>query len=338
MKKQGVNNAKVGLLVLAGGIFLIFSLYMIGRNRNIFGSSFTITAVIGNVNGIVPGNNVRYMGFDVGTVKSVTIASDTSFNVMLSINSKMKSYIRKNVIASAGTDGLMGNRLVNIQSQPGNAPAIEEGDFIRSYTSLDPDEMLRTLHSTNDNMERITANFFLISEKLNNSMSLWQFLADTLITRDLKQAVVDLRKAGSHAAEITLSAKKMTSRFENGEGLANTLFTDTALVHRLSASIEDLKKTSHQGSTMINDLQLLIQDMKQGQGTAGMLLTDSLLRNSLYQTTLNLEEGTKLFSQNMEALQSNFLFRRYFRKLEKQQKEQAKTGDVSRVNKKKEIN
>nr|HPM32887.1 MlaD family protein [Chryseolinea sp.] len=73
MKKKEIENSKVGLLVLAGMIFLILMLYLIGRNRNLFGSTFTMKVVMNNVNGLVPGNNVRFKGIDVGTVKSMPL-------------------------------------------------------------------------------------------------------------------------------------------------------------------------------------------------------------------------------------------------------------------------
>lgn len=69
MSTKKIDNVKLGLFVLAGALFLIFSLYMIGKNRSLFGSTFTINASFYNVNGLMPGNNVRFSGIDVGTVK-----------------------------------------------------------------------------------------------------------------------------------------------------------------------------------------------------------------------------------------------------------------------------
>ena len=71
---------------------------------------------------------------------------------------------------------------------------------------------------------------------------------------------------------------------------------------------------------MMEDLNNVIDNMKQGEGTAGMLLTDTLLRNSLYNSIINFEEGTGRFNENMEALKSNFLFRKHFKKMEKKKK------------------
>ena len=87
-----------------------------GSKQNLFGSTFSISANFYNVNGLMQGNNVRYAGIDVGTVESITIINDTSVKVVMVIEKKIQPYIKKNALASIGTDGLMGNKLVNINS------------------------------------------------------------------------------------------------------------------------------------------------------------------------------------------------------------------------------
>jgi phospholipid/cholesterol/gamma-HCH transport system substrate-binding protein len=95
------------------------------------------------------------------------------------------------------------------------------------------------------------------------------------------------------------------------------------MVEQLSTSLSTIQHASEQTSKMMEDLKLVIENMKQGEGTAGMLLTDSTLKNSLEKSFNNVEQGTERFNENMEALKSNFLFRRYFRKLEKQKKKES---------------
>ena len=317
MKSKKVDNAKVGLLVLSGLIFLILTLYMIGKNRNLFGSTFTIKALLGNVNGLVPGNNVRFKGIDVGTVVSIDITNDTSILVTMLIDKKIKPYIKKNAIASIGTDGLMGNKLVNINSSAAPGDNVEQDDVIHSLPPVETDEMLRTLNTTNKNVEKISENLYKITEKLHHSESFWTILSDTSVARDIKKALGDFRRAGEHTADLTASGRKIVTRLENGNGLAFQIFDDTLLANRLSVSLDQLQKASSETFIIMNDLKATVAALKQGEGTAGLLLTDTVLRKHLLKSGANLEEGTDRFNQNMEALKSNFLFRKYFRKQEK---------------------
>jgi phospholipid/cholesterol/gamma-HCH transport system substrate-binding protein len=319
MRKKKIDNAKVGMLVLAGLLFLVFTLYMIGKNRNLFGSTFTIKAMLTNVNGLVPGNNVRFKGMDVGTVKSIEVENDTAIVVTMTIDETMKPYIRRNAIATIGTDGLMGNKLISINSHLGEALPIRQGDIIQSRQPVETDEMLRTLNTTNNTIERITHNLYEISVKLNSSQSLWTLLSDTVITKDLKEAVVDFKEAGANTAEVTATARNLVQKLDNGKGLAHKLFTDTTLSTQLTSSLQQIELASNQTSAIMKDLKNIVDDMKQGDGTAGLLLTDTLLRQSLFKSAINIEQGTDRFNQNMEALKKNFLFRKYFKKLEKEQ-------------------
>ncbi len=324
MKTKKIHNVQLGLFVLAGIVFLVFMLYMLSKNRNLLGSTFTIKAIVSNVNGLVPGNNVRFKGIDVGTVKSIDIINDTAIYVNMTIDSKMRSFIKQNAIASIGTDGLMGNKLININSKGGESTPVEEGGIIHSVKPVETDEMLRTLNTTNNNIERITDNLRQITVKLNNSNSLWNLLSDTAISQDLKMTVSNFRRAGSNTERLTSNAQHIVTRLEEGNGIVSALFTDTVMVNQLNQSLSTIQKASEQTSVMMEDLKKVVENMKQGEGTAGMLLTDTTMRNSLEKSIKSVEQGTDRFNENMEALKSNFLFKRYFKKQEKQKKQTEK--------------
>ena len=325
MKTKGIDNAKVGIFVIAGVLFLVVMLYMIGRNRNLLGATFTLKAVVSNVNGLVPGNNVRFKGIDVGTVKSISIMNDTAIYVSMLIDDKMKPYIKKNAIASIGTDGVMGNKLININSQEGLSELVAPGDVIYSQNPVETDEMLRTLNTTNENIERITNNLVEISVRLNRNNSLWTLLSDTAIAMDFKQAITFLRQTAANSSEITSSGKILARSLEQGNGLVHTLFTDTTLSQQLANSLQQIEQASNQTYLIASDLKKVADEIKTGQGAAGLILADSAFKESLLKTATNIEKGTDGFNQNMEALKSNFFFRRHFKKLEKE-KEAAKNN------------
>jgi len=317
MSKKKLDNIKLGLFVLAGSLFLIFSLYMIGKNRNLFGSTFTISASFKNVNGLMPGNNVRFSGIDVGTVKSISLESDTSVLVVMIIDKKLIKYIKKNSIAAVGTDGLMGNKLVNITGQQAEAVPVEDGDKIMSLVPIETDEMLRTLDVTNDNIAVITSDLKKITQKINNSASLWSLLSDTLIALDIKQTVLNIKSASSNAAIAGKEFVDMTRRVKSGDGLAGTLISDTVLSYKLEKSLDDIQRASNEAAILATDLKEIVTEMKTGKGTAGALLSDSMMVEKLNQTLKNVEEGTSKFNENMEAMRHHFLFRGYFKEQEK---------------------
>jgi phospholipid/cholesterol/gamma-HCH transport system substrate-binding protein len=293
---------------------------MIGRNRNLFGATFTINAVLTNVNGLVPGNNVRFKGINVGTVGSIRLNSDTGIVVLLNIDQAMKPYIKENVMASVGTDGLMGDKLINLNPIAGPAGPIEENDIIFSLKPVETEEMLRTLNATNNNVVRISADLYEITTRLKTSEILWSLLSDSVLAQNLK-GVDDFKTVGTNTAQMTQTAKNIVEELHVGQGIAYRLFADTSLSNKLDNSLRQIQRASLETSTMMANLQQIVGGLKQGDGAAGLVLTDTLARQSLLHSLQSIEQGTGRFNENMEALKSNFLFRGYFRRQQKKHRD-----------------
>ena len=178
MAKRAINNVKLGIFVLAGLLFLVLLMYMIGKNRNLFGDTYELKVKFDNVHGLVPGNNVRFSGIEAGTVKKVNILSDTVIEVTMIIKTKMLKIIRKNAIASIATDGLVGNKVINITPSRKPADLAVEGDVLDSKKAIDTDEILETLSKTNNDIAVIASELKTTVLRINNSKALWSLLND----------------------------------------------------------------------------------------------------------------------------------------------------------------
>lgn len=321
---KATSNTKLGIMVIAGSLFLVFSLYMIGRNQNIFGTSIPILAQIDHVNGLVPGNNVRFQGMEVGTVKSLEMQNDSTIVMTMLIRKSMQEFIKKNALITINTDGLMGNKIVQIHPQDGNAEAIEEGDVLYALDQVGTEEMIEKLSSTGEYLELTLINLAEITERLNNSQALWEILSDPNLALDLRGAVKQLHEAGQNASAMTKAGKDMMQTFQKGDGIVNSLFTDSLMNQNLEQSLEQLNQTSAEAAEVMESMKSILQNIEKGQGTAGLILSDSAFREQLVRTMENVEQSTFNLNQNMEAMKSNFLFRGYFKDQEKAQKKAEK--------------
>lgn len=326
-KERKIENAKLGVLVLASLIFLVFSLYLIGKNQNIFGSSIKVIAEMQDVNGLLPGNNVRFKGMDIGTVSGIDMINDSIIHVELLIHKSMQPYIKNNSRTTINTDGLMGNKILHINQMEVDAPLLEPGDILYSLPQIDTDEMLQTLNSTGNYLENTLSNLSVITERLNQSEALWDLLSEPELVNDLNTAIRKFRDAGSNAVEITESGRNMITSFEKGDGLVNQLFTDSSMSSNFEETLIQLQNTSKEAEEMMKSVNLLLQNIQEGKGTAGLILQDSLFRQQVDQTLQNLESSTYKLNENMEAMKSNFLFRGYFKKQEKARKKEEKNGN-----------
>lgn len=88
MKKTSAQKVQLGILVSAALLIFIVAVYLIGNRQNLFQKSVPITAVFSNVNGLMPGNNVRYSGINVGTVRSLEMINEYSLKIHMAIDRK----------------------------------------------------------------------------------------------------------------------------------------------------------------------------------------------------------------------------------------------------------
>ena len=333
MANRAIDNLKLGIFVLAGLLLLILFFYMMSKNESIFASRFEIKAHFENVSGLVSGNNVRVSGIVVGIVEEVELVNDTLVIVTIALNNDMRQVVRKNALAALGTDGLIGNRLVNIVPVKEPAPLIEPGDVLIGQKDVSTEEMLRTLDQTNRNVLDISSGLRETIDRINKSTQLTTLLEDESLSQNLKTALINLRNATSQASSTMQDLHAVVRDVREGEGSVGSLLRDTRFAWELNQAVLKLQNVENQADRLAQNMDALVKevdgtvkglqgDINQGAGPANLLMKDSLAAARLQTTLGNLEQGTARFSENMEALKHNFLFRRYFKKLEKQKKKE----------------
>ncbi|MCE9540153.1 MAG: MlaD family protein [Bacteroidetes bacterium] len=318
MEKDILKNIRLGVFVLFGAILLIIALYVIGNKRNLFGKTFSISAKFYNVNGLMKGKNVRFAGIDVGTVELVEIVNDSSVNVIMIIEKALQKFIKKNALASVGTDGLMGNKLVNINVVDELAPVVEDGDELRTLRSIETDEMTRTLNVTNENIKLISANVRDITDKLSSKNSLLTIFMDTVVAENIKAAILNIKDVGGQAVAVVRNFEQITKKIKDGKGTIGSLITDSSLFLNMNQVVTQLQKVSDTAGIVVGDITSVIGKIKVGDGSVGNLLTDTTFVHNLNQSVKSINSAAKGFDENMEALKHTILLRRYYKKQDKQ--------------------
>jgi phospholipid/cholesterol/gamma-HCH transport system substrate-binding protein len=316
------DNIRLGLFVLAGTVVLIVGLYMLGSKQDLFSRNITVTTTFQQVGGLRPGNNVRYAGINVGTVKGITIVSDTSVLVEMAIRADEAAHIRDNAVASLGSDGLMGNKLVNIGPGVGPGNPVADGTPLRSSVPLDTDQMMRTLDRTNVNMASITDDLRVLAQRLNTPGSLVHLLSDTVLSADLKASLGDLRAAAEHARNASASVEAVMADVRAGKGAIGTLVGDPAAedqVRQWLSSMQTLADSLASASAQIDRFTTALNT----PGSLGHTLTqDTAVAGDVRRTLSQLERSSVILEEDLKALQSNWLFKSYFEDQEKERKKE----------------
>jgi len=322
MKKTNSQKIRLGLFVIVSTILFVLTVYLIGQRQNMFKKTFTISAYFQNVNGLHEGNNVRYSGINIGTVKKIEMINDSTIKIDMNIEEKIIAHIKKNAIATIGSDGLVGNMIVNIVPGKGIDSIISNGDIIASYSKIGADDILSTLSVSSENAAILTSDLMKITNAMiNGKGTLAVLLNDTIMAKDLRHSVTSLKTASLEASKsINEVHQIITSLRTNDNTVLGMLLNDSITGDKLKTIVTNLENSSLEIENITTNINTLVQDFNSSEGAFNYIVKDTALVKSLESTLKNINEGTDKFNQNMEALKHNFLTRGYFRKLEKQKK------------------
>lgn len=283
MKTTTSQKVKIGIFTLAGILILVIGIFLIGKKKNLFGDTFHIYGTFNNVGGLQVGNNIRFAGINVGTVEDISIISDTLIRVDMVLQSKIKPFLKSNSLASIGSDGLMGDKLITIVAGPDNKVLLSNGGKILTINPLDFDKSIAKLTNMASNAEIISAELAAITMQIRQGKG---------------------------------SMGRLLYRDDLAKGLEGTMVN----AQRMTGSLADITGT-----------------VKSGKGSLGRLLYNDDLSKSLEGTAENakttmstINDAAYGFSENMKALQGNFLFKGYFkRKAKEDEKKIAEGGKVT---------
>lgn len=326
MKKSESKQLRLGLFVIISTVLFITVLYLIGQKQNMFKKSFTISANFQNVNGLQKGNNVRYSGVDIGMVNGINMINDSVINVRMKIDEKITGHIKKNAIATIGSDGLVGNMIINIIPGEGLEQNVISGDTIASYSRIGADDILSTLNATNDNLSILIAGLLKITNKMNEGEgTLGVLLNDTVMSQDIKKAIQNLKFTSQNASKsISELNSIIASVKDNDKTVLGKLINDTLSGDQISNTLINLESSSEEIKGVLDNINSLVDEIKTSEGGYNYLVKDTTLVYSIQSTMNNINAGTSKFNENMEALKHNFLFRGYFKKLERKAKRENK--------------
>ncbi|WP_339657046.1 MlaD family protein [uncultured Maribacter sp.] len=320
MSKTKLENLRLGIFVVLGITLLLFAAYLIGNRQNMFTKTFEVSAVFKNATGLQNGNNVRFSGINVGTVNSIEMINDTTIRVRMIIEDEMRNHIKKDAIASIGTNGLVGSMIINIIPGKGTSSLISAGDELQSSNKIGTQDMMSTLNVTNENAALLTADLLKITQALNQGKgTLGKLLNDTIMSNDLQKTILNLKNASNSASVTIIELNKMAKKLNFEESTAGVLLSDTITGGKMKNVIEHLETTAIEIEKMSQNLNSIIGGINEGNGAINYFTKDSLFVNQLERSMQNIEQGTARFNENMEALKHNFLTRGYFRKLEKKE-------------------
>ncbi|MBK7696211.1 MAG: MCE family protein [Saprospiraceae bacterium] len=324
MEKTIRQNIRLGILVIAGTALFILTVYLIGNRQRLFGNTLTISAYFKNINGLILGNSVRYSGVDAGTVNAIEMMQDKSIRVEMAIDKNIMKFITKDAVATIGSDGLVGNMIVNIIPGKDTEPPVVSGDTITTFSRTSTDDLLNTFNVTNDNAAKLSANLLKITEEiLNGEGVLGTLLKDPKITSDLKETLNNLKTTSRMTTESMTTFNNLMHSLQKKNSVVGVL-QDSLVASQIKGTVSQVQSSVSKLDQVLENLNATILNLKDGKGSINYLSNDPKLVNKIDRAVTNLDstlrqthKAGKLLNENLEALKHNIFFRGYFKKQEK---------------------
>ncbi len=235
MNKESGYQWKLGMFVIIGLVLFVTTIYFVGKQKNLFGSTFELNSKFNSVNGLEVGNNVRFSGINIGTVEEIEFLTDTSVVIKLVIKEEVRKYIKKDAIASISSDGLMGDKVLTISSGENSNVIVENNDNIASKQAIEMDDLMVSVKKSVDNAGVITAQLAQFSYSMNNGNgALSKLVSDEEFGNSIKNMVSNLENSSNEF-------QKFTFKMNNGKGALSKLVSDEKMGRMIDSTLTNVK-------------------------------------------------------------------------------------------------
>jgi phospholipid/cholesterol/gamma-HCH transport system substrate-binding protein len=192
------------LLVLAAGVFLI------GDKQLLFRSIYHVKTEFQNVVGLDKGADVRVGGIHKGTVKRIDLPRqpDGKVTVIMDLDSTTRNIVKKDSLASIKSEGLLGDKYIEITFGSDNAEKLKDWDTIESEPPLEFANLMKKTDQILDSAKDTMQNVDGISGKINRGEgTVGALINDKKIYQQANAATAEA-KAGATAFEENMEALK----------------------------------------------------------------------------------------------------------------------------------
>lgn len=234
---------RVGLFVLVGLVALLGMVYLLGARARMFEARYTIHADFTEVGGLAEGATVRLAGVQIGRVDAVNLPPQPGGKVRvdLTITKKIADRIRRDSIARIETQGLLGDKIVEITVGSAQAPVVAAGEVIGSRDPFDIGQVM-------NESSRIVKSVGLLADSLR----------ETAVILNQSKIIEEAATTVKSARQITDRVGRVIDQLEKGPGLAHTLLYEEPVALR---RVNDLIATT----------QAVLDRLERGEGAAGVL-------------------------------------------------------------------
>lgn len=221
---------KVGLFILLVIAGLLAVIFFIGKERELFAVRYNIYFIVPSGTGFTEGMPVKLSGFKIGKVKSLSLDENARVKIVLDINKKYETWIRKGSVARLVKEGVIGEAVVEITVGPPSGAILADGseipfEKVAGFEELtkevkpiikDVKEIIEYINDPDGNVKRTLSNIEDISFGLIGTREKMDGVLDEVkvLAKEMKQAVGKAQTLEDKAMPIVDDAAKVVKNIE----------------------------------------------------------------------------------------------------------------------------
>jgi phospholipid/cholesterol/gamma-HCH transport system substrate-binding protein len=327
------NKKAVGIFLIGGFLLFAIGLFMIGDRRKLFSDNIDLYTEFHNLSGLQPGSQVRVAGIMAGEVLSIQVPPDpeSKFRVRFRIVDELAEIVRQNSMATIQSDGIVGNKFMQVDAGTSQFPRVQDNDVIPSREPFEFGDLLDEARgiflAANSAVEEVRGDVREVVSNVNEVADEAQRLVIG-IRPGIERFVTASREVMDGVNDIVVGVKQ-------GEGSIGKLFTDDEFYEQAKVSMRRFDDITQDISESAGNLNALIADAKETDIVGNLDKTvenvrdmtasakemvagfggedgDGGLMADVRQTMIYARSTMSSFSENAEALKRNFLFKGFF--------------------------
>jgi len=289
------TEAKVGAVTLLGFLLLAYMIIHLGDFS--FGEKgYPLKAVFNQVSGLKDGNVVRYAGVEIGRVTAVKTTPE-GVEVLMRINPGVR--IPEGSKFAIGTDGLLGEKFINITPPRTLSSYLAPGSEVRGEDPQGLDQLVATADKTLIDLQKLI-------------LSLNDILGDDSVKEALKASAVNAKEITERLKEFSTTLARMAQNNEqdvnatvgNLRVMSDGLRDVADRVDKMVASVDNNGQTAKDLRETIQNLKNTSSRVEKIAASLEGITTDPETAKNIKATLKNSREATEKANKMLTKIDS----------------------------------
>jgi phospholipid/cholesterol/gamma-HCH transport system substrate-binding protein len=290
------SQLKIGVIVLVSVVILTTLLFLMtsASGLGFFSRKLTVVTYFENSAGLKIGAAVNLEGVTIGNVKSIVVTTAperklTPVQVVMKLDSKYQSSLRTDSTAALTTVGVLGDTVVDINSQTATGPMLRDGDELKTTETPSIQDVVKASQGTIESLNVVLAKLNTVVDNMESGKgSFGQLLTNPELYNKFTAAADEV-----HTLSVKMNSNDNTvGKFFNDDAAMYNRLNDA--IGRVDAITKDLQSGKGSAGKMLTDetlyknanealtnLNSILADAEAGKGSAGMLLKDPTFAKTL---------------------------------------------------------